>query len=132
MTRYRIADLLPLAWRQVMVAAGPYAATWPIRSADPDNPWRVPAPRNAAGYCPLGALHGAGLVCYVRLHKHPTAATALAALAATLDLPYNWRSLVAVREFILAWDYGEITDLAAALGLSPEPAAAGRGELGGV
>jgi hypothetical protein len=112
MTPYQIADLLPLEWRQVMVDAGPYTALDPL--------W--PAPRNAAGECPLGALDRAGLVRYVGVRRQPAPATAARALGAALGLPYA-ESYRAVSEFIRRWDRGEIADLTVALGLS-EPAAA--------
>jgi hypothetical protein len=109
MTRYRIADLLPLAWRQAMVEAGPYTATAPRSS-----------PRNAGGYCPLGALGAAGLVEFdARRPKLPGIEDAAAVLAAALERPAR-EVRAGVREFIERWDAGEVADLAAALGLSAE------------
>jgi hypothetical protein len=120
-----IADLLPREWRQVMVDAGPYRPTstrgFPAFGG---TVYTVPAPRNAAGECPLGALAAAGFVRYAGVSKYPTPATAARALEAALALPYE-ECCRAAAEFIRRWDHGEIADLAAALGLS-EPAAAAR------
>jgi hypothetical protein len=109
MTPYRIADLLPLAWRQVMVAGGPYTATSPGSS-----------PQNAAGACPLGALAAAGLVEFdARRPTVPGIEDATAVLAAALERPAR-EVRAAIREFIEKWDAGEVADLAAALGLKGE------------
>jgi hypothetical protein len=117
--RYRIADLLPRKWRQVMLEGGPYSATWPWglppEEGDPAHYW--PAPRNAGGYCPLGVLAAAGLVHYYPdAHRTPTSTRAAQALADALGK----REAVmfrAVADFMSAWDSGEISDLAVALGL---------------
>jgi hypothetical protein len=119
--KYRLADLLPLAWRQAMVDAGPYDFIDPVTLQMTDGSHTVISPRNEAGYCPLGALGAAGLVSYPEQPRHPNSPTAAAALQAALGLPYE-ECAQAAGDFINAWDYGEISDLAVALGLRvPRP-----------
>jgi hypothetical protein len=113
-----MADLLPREWRQVMLAAGPYTATWPVRGLVPEHLRLLPAPRNARGYCPLGVLAAAGLVRYAHEPQPaPDARCAARVLAEALGVSYDRRFYSAVREFVQDWDAGEIADLAAALGL---------------
>jgi hypothetical protein len=116
--RYKIADLLPRSWRQIMLEGEPYSATWPwVLPPEEGDPRCWPVPRNVTGYCPLGMLHLAGRVSYPPPAQHaPTPAQAAAVLAAALGQPEG-RVLPAVIEFVTGWDSGEISDLAVALGL---------------
>jgi hypothetical protein len=102
-----------------MVDAGPYPFIDPVTVQMTDGTYTVISPRNEDGYCPLGALGAAGLVWYPEQPRHPNPATAAAALQAALGLPYE-ECERAAWDFINAWDYGEISDLAVALGLTPE------------
>jgi hypothetical protein len=119
MKRYKIADLLPRKWRQVMVQGEPYTATWPwgLPPEDGDAGHYWPAPRNAGGYCPLGVLDVAGLVeYYPDSHRAPSPPVAARVLAEALGQPEE-RLFPALVDFMSAWDSGEISDLAVALGL---------------
>jgi hypothetical protein len=110
MKRYKLADLLPLEWRQAMVEGGPY-----LGGAIPGL-----GPTNRKGSCPLGALADAGLVEYdCRAAARPGVEEAAAVLAAALERRER-QIRPAVRQFIQDWDAGEIADLAVALGLSAE------------
>lgn len=107
---YKIAEHLPLAARQAATAAT-------YDHCVDQSPLRSRFPRTATGQCPLAvALLAAG---YCQPIEAPSAREVVGCLRDNGDTTPYHTLYNRAQSFILSWDWGGVTDLAAALGVQP-------------